>query len=266
MIRHFFLLFRILMNQSTKYLNLDLSVISRWPYQWKIICNPDLKKPLHEVSFSRKENEETHPSVFYNNTEVSRTDSQRHLGLVPDNRLTFKKHIKDKLNKAYFGVGKIKRFRDILPRDSLVTIYKSFIRPHLDYGDVIYDQPNNYSFSDKIKQLQYKACLAITGAVQGNVFTMSLNLKVLVAEDGVENFVLSINYCQFNTLSTFSILYHLMKAFMTHARNRDLFSIAELIVSNILSFQILYLNGCNLHQKYKTRNLLQFSKANFSLL
>ena len=71
------------------------------------------------------------------------------------------------MNKAYFGVGKIKRLRDILPRDSLVTIYKLFIRPHLDYGDVIYDQPNNDLFSDKIEQLQYKACLAITGAIQG---------------------------------------------------------------------------------------------------
>ena len=59
------------------------------------------------------------------------------------------------------------RFRDILPRDSLVTIYKSFIRPHLDYGDVIYDQPNNDLFSDKIEQLQYKTCLAIKGAIQG---------------------------------------------------------------------------------------------------
>ena len=35
-------------------------------------------------------------------------------------------------------------------RDSLVTIYKSFIRPHLGYGDAIYDQSNNDSFTDKI--------------------------------------------------------------------------------------------------------------------
>ena len=89
------------------------------------------------------------------------------MGLVLDNRLTFKKNIKDKLNKAYFAAGKIERRRDILPCDSLVTIYKSFIRPHLDYWDVIYDQPNNDSFSDKIEQLQYKACLAITGAIEG---------------------------------------------------------------------------------------------------
>ena len=37
----------------------------------------------------------------------------------------------------------------------------------MDYGDDMYDQRNNDSFSDKIEQLQYKACLAITGAIQG---------------------------------------------------------------------------------------------------
>ena len=66
-------------NESAKYLNLDLSVISQWAYQWKMLFNPDPKKPAHEVIFSRKKNEETHPSVFYNNVEVSRTDSQKHL-------------------------------------------------------------------------------------------------------------------------------------------------------------------------------------------
>ena len=73
------------------------------------------------------------------------------------------------MNKAYFGVGKMKRLHDILPRDSLVSFYKSFIRSYLDYGDVIYDQPNNDSFTDKIEQLQYKGCLAITGAIQGTL-------------------------------------------------------------------------------------------------
>ena len=47
----------------------------------------------------------------------------------------------------------------------------------------------NDSFSDKIKQLQYKACPAIRGP-HGKVFTMNLDLKVLVAEGGVETFVL----------------------------------------------------------------------------
>ena len=54
--------------------------------------------------------------------------------------------------------------------------------------------------------------------------TMSLVLKLSVAEGGVENFVLSINYCQINALSTVSILYHLVKTFMTHKKQRPFFN------------------------------------------
>ena len=66
------------LNESAKYLNLDLSVISRWACQWKMLFNPDPKKPAHEVIFSRKKNEEAHASVFFHNIEVSHTDSQKH--------------------------------------------------------------------------------------------------------------------------------------------------------------------------------------------
>ena len=54
-----------------------------------------------------------------------------------------------------------------LPRSSLLTIYKSFVRPHLDYSYVIYDQSNNSRLSDKIETVQYNAALAIAGAIRG---------------------------------------------------------------------------------------------------
>ena len=54
-----------------------------------------------------------------------------------------------------------------LPRKVVLMIYKSIIRPHLDYGDILYDKPNNVNFQDKIGKVQYRACLAITGAIQG---------------------------------------------------------------------------------------------------
>ena len=55
----------------------------------------------------------------------------------------------------------------MLPRQALVTIYKAFVRPHLDYGDVLYDQTFNKSFHAKIESIQYNACLAITGTIRG---------------------------------------------------------------------------------------------------
>ena len=54
-----------------------------------------------------------------------------------------------------------------MPQKSLVTIYKVFLRPLLDYGDIIYDQPHNVSFCEKLESVQYKAALAIAGAIKG---------------------------------------------------------------------------------------------------
>ena len=78
-----------------------------------------------------------------------------------------------------------------------------------------------------------------------NAFTTSFDLKVLVAGGAVENFVLSINYLQLNALSTFLILYHLVKAFMTRKKQRAFFNCRTDCFK--FSFQILYLNGRNLH-------------------
>ena len=41
------------------------------------------------------------------------------------------------------------------------------MRPYLDYGDVIYDQPSNDAFSNKLETVQYNAALAITRAMKG---------------------------------------------------------------------------------------------------
>ena len=54
-----------------------------------------------------------------------------------------------------------------LCRSELLTIYKSLIRPYLDYADIFLDHPANDSFSKKLKYIQYKAALAITGAMKG---------------------------------------------------------------------------------------------------
>ena len=55
----------------------------------------------------------------------------------------------------------------ILPRRSLVTVYKFFIRPRLDYGDIIFDQAFNKSFHDNLESIQYNASLPVTVAIRG---------------------------------------------------------------------------------------------------
>ena len=55
----------------------------------------------------------------------------------------------------------------LLSHDPLVTIYKSFRRPHLDYADVISDKPRNATFSNRNESAQYNAALALTGTIRG---------------------------------------------------------------------------------------------------
>ena len=70
------------------------------------------------------------------------------------------------LNKLNKTIGLLCKLHNILPRSALLTMYKSFIRPHLDYGDIIYDQAYNASFHQKLGLLHYNTCLAITGAIR----------------------------------------------------------------------------------------------------
>ena len=154
-------------NTATKELNNDLVKINRWAYQWKMSFSPDPSKQNQEVIFRRKTKKEYHPPLAFNNNNVSETNSKKPLGVVLDNRLSFDDHLKMILNNVNKTIGLLRKLQNILPRSTLLTTYKSFIRPHLDYGDIIYNQAYNVSFHQKLELLQYNACLAITGAIRG---------------------------------------------------------------------------------------------------
>ena len=51
-----------------------------------------------------------------------------------------------------------------------MQVYKLYVRPHLDYGDIIYhkyDPQMCLSFTQKLEQTQYSAALAVSGAWRG---------------------------------------------------------------------------------------------------
>ena len=58
--------------------------------------------------------------------------------------------------------------QNILPRPTSMAIHKAFVRPHLDYRDVIYDEDYKERFHQKLESIQYSACLALSGAIRGS--------------------------------------------------------------------------------------------------
>ena len=75
-----------------------------------------------------------HPNLTFNNSQVSQTESQKHLGLISDNKLNFNEHLKGVLDKISKTMGVIRKFQLILPRFSLLTIYKTFVNHILIMG------------------------------------------------------------------------------------------------------------------------------------
>ena len=64
-------------------------------------------------------------------------------------------------------IGLLRKFHQVLPRPSSIIIYKTFMRPHLDYEDVAFDQAFHNSFHQRLESIQYNAALAITRPIRG---------------------------------------------------------------------------------------------------
>ena len=154
--------------------------------------NTDRTKQAQEIIFSRKKNATTYPPLFFNNSEIKLSSNQKHLGLTLDSKISFNKHINDKIHQANKGFGLLRKLQTFLPRNRLLTIYKLFIRSLLDYADVIYDQPSNASFSKKIESVQYNAALAITGAIKGSSGEKLVRTRISLSKKMGEKIVLTL--------------------------------------------------------------------------
>ena len=86
----------------------DLDTITKWANQWKMKFNPDITKQAIEVIFSQKYKKPVHAPLVFNGIPVLREDSSKHLGMILDEHLNFRKHIKEAIVKANKGLALMK--------------------------------------------------------------------------------------------------------------------------------------------------------------
>ena len=92
-------------NESANTLNNELWAYMWWAYNWKMLFNPDLTKPAHEVLFSRKKKTQILPAIVFNNIQVERASHHKHLGILLDEKLNFKQHINSIILKINKGIS-----------------------------------------------------------------------------------------------------------------------------------------------------------------
>ena len=84
---------------------------------------------------------------------MTKSTIQKYLGMLLDVKLDFQGHLKNIYSKDNKTIGLLRKLHNTLPRLPLLTIHKSFIRTHLDYGDIIYDQAYTASFHQEIESV-----------------------------------------------------------------------------------------------------------------
>ena len=154
-------------NVAALDLNRDLEKFNLWAWQWKMQFNAD---KTEEVIFSCKRNNPIHPGLKLGEEVIASKLEHKHLGVILDSKLNFKSHIREAILKARRGIGLLKYLSKYVSREVLDQTYKLYVRPHLDYGDIIYhkyDPDMQLNFTQQLEQTQYKAALAVTGAWMG---------------------------------------------------------------------------------------------------
>jgi len=145
----------------TDTLNNDLKRILEWGKKWKVVFNEG-KTNLLNFSNSYSQNHQ----LLFGNTILADSTSHKHLGVTFQNDGKWDEHIRIISSKIKMLVSCLKSYKYRLNRKSLETLYKSYILPHFDYADIIYDNCTD-ALAEMLEQLQLEALRIISGSVRG---------------------------------------------------------------------------------------------------
>ena len=120
-------------------LNYDLDNVRKWLTANKLSLN--IAKTEYTLIASRnKINSLTiEPNVMIGNSHINRVHDCKTLGVYIDESLTWQSHINEIAKKISSGIGAIKRLRDYVNRDTLVSVYNALVQPHFDYCCEVWD-------------------------------------------------------------------------------------------------------------------------------
>ena len=148
--------------QAAEQLNLDLVKIHHWADKWLVTFNPGKSE---SILLSSKHNKPYHPQVLLNQTQFAEVNSHKHLGITFSSDCTWHEHLELVKSKAWKRINIMRKLKFQLDRKSLQTIFFSFIRPLLEYADVVWNNCTQYE-SNELDKIQNEAARIVTGATK----------------------------------------------------------------------------------------------------
>ena len=149
-------------NNAAVTLNNDLSFISTWGDDW--LVNFNVTKNLSMI-LSLKRDQPFHPPLYMNGVLVRNTSSHKHLGLTLANNCSWTEHINNITSTAWHRLNLLRVLKFKINRNALEKMYISFIRPLLEYSNVVWDNASTDS-KKQLESVHNEAARIITGATK----------------------------------------------------------------------------------------------------
>ena len=118
--------------EDIRILHEDLSDLTIWADRWQLPFNIDKCKSPH---IGRNNPDHTYEM---NGQQLKHVNEEKDLGVLIDNDLKFHKQTVEAVKKGKSVLGLIKKSFAIHGERTLPLLYKSIVRPHLEYGNVIW--------------------------------------------------------------------------------------------------------------------------------
>ena len=106
-----------------------------------------------------------HPSISMNNQIITGVDNHKHLRIVFQSNCSWHEHLNMITSKTWQCINIMRKLKFMLDKKSLQSIYFAFVRPVLEYADVVWDNCTKYE-EEELEKIQLEAARIVTGTTK----------------------------------------------------------------------------------------------------
>ena len=128
--------------EDRKHLQDDLDKLQQWSDTWLLKFHPNKCKVM---SISNKRWTEVTTTYYLHDqdgkpVELSRSEEEKDLGVMVDDKVNIDNHIQQQVNKANSIMGIIRRTYTFLDETSFRYLFQTLVRPHLEYAEAVWSR------------------------------------------------------------------------------------------------------------------------------
>ena len=128
----------------------DLNAAANWADDWQLRFNADKCKVMHIGTANRQH------KYCMNGSPLEAVGMEKDLGIYMDTDLKFKRQAAAAVSKASQVLAIICKSFQLLDRSTLPMLFKTLVRPHLEYGNIVWG-PFNRADQKLVERVQRRA-------------------------------------------------------------------------------------------------------------